>query len=266
MILGGVHGNELTGIAVVRELREAFATGHLRLVSGTVTLGLGNPEAIRLGLRATEPYADLNRSFVEEKMASPSFYEHRRAAELAPVIAQADVLIDIHATNKPSAPFIVATAHDSRRASLAARFPCADYLVAPDAVIGGTTDGWISRHGGFGIGFESGLASDVTKVASTKRAVLDVLADLQLIGRTKTRSHAQRVVVLEEAVMFSGKAFAFAPGKGLASFEPFAMGEVIGLLDDRPIAAPYDGLLMFPKPDHLRRPGLPVAFLARTRE
>lgn len=265
MLLGGVHGNELTGIEVVRSLIRSFDDGTLQLTAGTLTLALGNPEAIRLGSRATAPYADLNRSFAPQRLARPATYEERRAAELAPFIASADVLIDIHATNKPSRPFVVATAHDARRAALAARFACDDFLVAPDAVIGGTTDGWISAHGGIGLGYESGLADDTSKVATTRSAVLDVLADLGLLARRHpARMHAQRVTTLDRAVMFTGASFAFAAGKGLASFEPFRRGEVIAVMDGAPVTAPYDGLLMFPKPDRLRHPGLPAGFLAKT--
>jgi succinylglutamate desuccinylase len=265
IVLGGVHGNELTGIRVVNDLVSAFSGGEAALAAGTLTLALGNPEAIRLGLRATEPYADLNRSFTPEKIAGRSTYEEVRAAELAPIITEADVLIDIHATNRPSKPFVVATDHDQRRTALAARFPCDAFLVSPDEIIGGTTDGWVSRCGGYGIGFESGLASDVTRVRSTKDAVIAALGDLGLLPPDAGGKPclAKDVICLTSAVTFHGGSFEFAPGKGLASFEPFKKGELLAILDDEPIVAPHDGLLMFPKPEHLRRPGLPAAFLAQ---
>lgn len=264
IVLGGIHGNELTGIEVVRALVDGFSTGGLALAAGSITLALGNPKAIALGRRATAPELDLNRSFTEAKIAHPSAYEEERAAELAPFIADADVLIDVHATNKPSKPFVVATEFDGRRGDLAKRFPCDAFVVAPDAVIGGTTDGWITRHGGFGIGYESGIAGDLTKVRRTKEAVLRIARDLRLLaGSVRGDVYAQDVIDIEKAVVLDGRTFEFSPGKGLASFEPFAENETLGHLDGRPVTAPFDGLLLFPKPDHLRRPGLPVGFLAR---
>ena len=265
MILGGIHGNELTGIDVVKDLVSAFTEKRMKLSSGTLTLALGNPRAVGLGLRATETGLDLNRSFLSETIAHPKAYEHERAAELAPFIAGADVLVDLHATNKPSKPFVVATTVDERRMKLARRFDCDAFVVAPDAVITGTTDGWISSHGGFGIGFESGLAGDVTKVRNTRDAVLRTLCDLGMAAARREGGplYAQSVVRIEEAVIFAGSAFEFAAGKGLASFEPYFKGETLGFMDERTVMTPSDGLLMFPKPAHLRRPGLPVAFFAR---
>lgn len=266
MVLGGVHGNELTGIEVVRSLVAEFTSGALRLSTGKLTLALGNPKAIELGRRSTEPRFDLNRSFVSGTIAHPESYEHERAGELAPFITDADTLVDLHATNKPSKPFVVATTVDARRMDLARRYACDAFVVAPEAVIAGTTDGWISTHGGFGIGYESGLAGDVTKVREVREAVLRTMCDLGMIVPRSVHgpSFAQSVVRIEKAVNLSGREFEFAAGKGLASFEPFAKGQTLGFIDGKAVTTPFDGLLMFPKPAHLRVPGLPVAFFSRT--
>ncbi|HTK04156.1 MAG TPA: succinylglutamate desuccinylase/aspartoacylase family protein [Candidatus Eisenbacteria bacterium] len=263
MVLGGVHGNELTGIEVIKDLVAEFTAGTMKLSCGKLTLALGNPAAIELGLRATEPHFDLNRSFVPGTIAHPGSYEHERASELAPFIAEAEVLVDLHATNKPSKPFVVATAVDATRMKLAARYACDAFVVAPDAVIAGTTDGWITAHGGYGIGYESGLAGDVTKVRDVRTSVLRTMADLGMIAFGRGPSYRQDVVRIEEAVLLSGRVFEFAAGKGLASFEPFAKGQTLGFIDGKAVTTPFDGLLMFPKPAHLRVHGFPVAFFSR---
>ena len=111
VIFGGVHGNEVTGSMLVEELRRDMEAGRVALAAGTLTLALGNPRAIASSTRGSEPHADLNRSFTPVVLSAPdradAHYEHRRARELAPLLAAADILVDLHATNKPSQPFLV---------------------------------------------------------------------------------------------------------------------------------------------------------------
>ncbi len=112
LVLGGVHGNEVTGVMLVERLRADLESGALALAAGTLTLVVGNPRAVELGTRGSEPHADLNRSFTAKALDAngPDEYEARRARELAPIIAASDLIIDLHATNKPSDPFAIAIA------------------------------------------------------------------------------------------------------------------------------------------------------------
>ena len=75
-------------------------------------IGLGNPNAINLNKRATSNQEDLNRCFttVSEETTKNELnnlsYEKQRALEIRPILNATSILIDIHATNKPSVPFI----------------------------------------------------------------------------------------------------------------------------------------------------------------
>jgi predicted deacylase len=260
MVLGGVHGNELTGIRAVHRLRERF--GVEKLARGMLTVAIGNPAAVARGTRGSAPHMDLNRSFRAELLAEPKTYEERRAAELAPFIAEADALLDLHAVNTPSEPFVVATAHDARRAELGAAFPCRTYVVAPDAIIPGSTDGWAGRCGRYGIGYESGHMRDLARLDEVKRGVDGVMRRLGLVGGPPETGERQAVIRIEEPIVLDGEAFAFASGRGKEGFEPFAKGDVLGHIDGRPVRAPFSGLLLFPKPKRLHRTGSPVGFLA----
>lgn len=266
LVLGGVHGNERTGVQAVRWLRARFGAKGERLKTGTLTVALGNPEAVRLNMRGSAAHRDLNRCFKPELLAAPATYEERRAAVLAAAIAEADVLVDLHAVNTPSKPFVVATSHDPLRAALGSAFPCDTYVVAPDEIIAGSTDGWIDRCGGYGIGYESGYMKDLSRMAEVKAGIDRIMRKLGLVGGVKGAEAEQSVITIKEPLILEGESFAYAEGRGKTSFEPVAKGDVLGVMDGRPLKAPFTGLLLFPKPKRLHKTGLPVGFLAVEQE
>lgn len=262
LVLGGVHGNERTGVQAVRWLRERFGPAGERLTRGTLTVALGNPEAVRRNTRGSAPHHDLNRCFKADLLAAPRTYEEKRAAVLATYIAEADALVDLHAVNTPSKPFAIATSHDPLRSALAAAFPCDTYVVASDQVIPGSTDGWIDRCGGYGIGYESGYMKDLTRMAEVKAGVDRIMRKLGLYGSPRIGTRKQKVITIEEPLILEGESFTYAADRGKTSFEPVAKGDVLGLMDGKPLKAPFSGLLLFPKPKRLHKTGSPVGFLA----
>ncbi len=89
MILGGVHGNELSGIQTIKSLRTKMESTTM-LERGTVTLALGNIKAIAQNTRGSEPLSDLNRCFtpaILSNISNSNPYEHHRAQALAPFLA-----------------------------------------------------------------------------------------------------------------------------------------------------------------------------------
>jgi predicted deacylase len=206
---------------------------------------------------------DLNRCFKSELLKAPQTYEEKRAAVLATVIAEADVLIDLHAVNTPSKPFVIATTHDARRAALGMSFPCDTFVVAPDDIIAGSTDGWIERCGGYGIGYESGYMKDLSRMAEVKSGIDRILRKLGLIsGGTDGPSSRQAVITIQEPLLLEGETFTYAEGRGKRSFEQVAKGDILGFIDGRPLKASFSGLLLFPKPKRLHKTASPVGFLA----
>jgi predicted deacylase len=264
LVLGGVHGNELSGIVVVREMLEAFERQPGLLAAGTLTLAFGNPAAIARGTRGSGPHRDLNRAFIPERLADRGLYEHRRAAILAARIDEADVLLDLHATNKLSEPFLATTALTDRHLRLSQAFACDRLVVVSPSAIEGTTDSRINSRGGTGFVYESGLAGDVTNVEAVRMAVNFVMA---LEGMMRYASPpprpAKRIFELTEALRLTEAGFRFADGRGLRSFEPMRAGDLIGYAGDAPVTAPYDGVLLFPKIPNLWKLGAPLVFFAR---
>lgn len=85
LAVGGTHGDEPTGVAVVEELIKEGIDG----IDGLIA----NPEAVLKNMRFVE--TDLNRSF---GVASPLSMEERRAKEIVPYLHDADLIIEFHDT------------------------------------------------------------------------------------------------------------------------------------------------------------------------
>jgi succinylglutamate desuccinylase len=267
MVVGGIHGNEVTGSMLVEALRRDLSAGTLALSAGTLTLALGNPRAIASGTRGSEPHADLNRVFTDARLAdaADTSYETQRARELAPLLASADYLIDLHATNKPSQAFLVLATDSPKHRALCRFFACEEILHVPETVISGTTVGLVDLHRGTGVCFESGWVGDLTRVGEMRRSVEAILRHTGLLAPAEapTLQDDQRLFVLTSAITLTDAGFAFAEGRGQRSFEPFAAGDLLGHHGAAPLTAPCDGVLMFPKVPELWSVGAPVGFLAR---
>ncbi|KAM9818706.1 N-acyl-aromatic-L-amino acid amidohydrolase (carboxylate-forming) B [Syngnathus typhle] len=103
-ICGGTHGNEMTGVYVIREMekKKKDKVGN----SVTVTTVLSNPEAVKVCRRYIDK--DLNRCFTDTLLSAPlsanSPYEMKRAHELNALLGPkgnlqaVDFLCDIHNT------------------------------------------------------------------------------------------------------------------------------------------------------------------------
>jgi hypothetical protein len=85
LILGGVHGNELLGIKLVKYLQANPIKGVDALIA--------NPKAVERNIRFTE--ADLNRSFGCKNVNN---YELKVAYKLAKVFKKYDCVLDFHNT------------------------------------------------------------------------------------------------------------------------------------------------------------------------
>lgn len=283
-ILGGVHGNERIGVRVLDALRLAlFGVSPLRtsagthviptLTRGSITLAYGNPAAIRIGTRGSSPHADLNRCFPLDVLSSPApgteqSYEQRRARELAPILATSDILLDLHSTNKPSEPFVRIAGHTVVPSSLlqiAQRLPCSILLHDPKYLLAGghvaLTDEFVGAHGGLGVCFESGVATDVSdaKVERIVASILDVLAhDAQVIAPLAAPPTPQtplETFEITQVFTLTDAGFRWANGIGDTNFQCVRAHEPIGFVGDAPFAVDYDAHIVFPKVAALWRVG-----------
>jgi len=114
-IVGGTHGNELTGVYLVKKFdRAPESIG--RSTFETIAL-LANPQACEIGRRYVD--IDLNRCFRQQDLQNPhlSSYEAQRAKEIYHIISskntqQQSLIIDLHSTtSNMGLTFILASQH-----------------------------------------------------------------------------------------------------------------------------------------------------------
>ena len=108
-IIGGVHGNELTGVYLLKKWLKNKETTRSSFETELIT---GNPEAIKAGRRFID--TDLNRSFTKENLSAqnPESLEARYAKQLSEKYGpksekSLDFLIDLHTTTANMASSIV---------------------------------------------------------------------------------------------------------------------------------------------------------------
>jgi succinylglutamate desuccinylase len=132
VIVGGTHGNELTGIYLVKKFQQCPHLLH-RPSLECVTL-LANPAAIAVNRRYID--RDLNRCFADEDLANPTLtsYEDRRAKEIAAQLGpkshpKADVIIDLHSTTANMGLTVLPSSKDPLNLRLAAYLSTLNPLV-----------------------------------------------------------------------------------------------------------------------------------------
>ncbi|KAF4035892.1 Succinylglutamate desuccinylase / Aspartoacylase family [Phytophthora infestans] len=305
-LVGGVHGNERIGVEVLDALRLALlraaplsTANNLfpRIKRGSVTLVYGNPRAQRIGKRGSEPHADMNRCFPRDLMEIPESkldlsYEQRRAKELAPLFASSDLLVDLHSTNKPSPPFVRLSGYDNvppQLMKISGRLPTRMLLLDPKHLIGdgnvALTDEFVSAHGGMGVCYESGLATDLsqTKIDSITRSILQILyhdmdaiefvdADGQLrssknvrlndVGATEKFS-TRDAYEISQVFKLASRGFRWADGVGEENFQRIPAGKPIGFIGSETFTVNYDSHIVFPKIPALWKIDAPLGWLTR---
>lgn len=114
LIVGGTHGNELTGAYIVKKL-ERYPDRVRRSTFETVTL-LGNPKAFAAGRRYLDK--DLNRCFrkLDLQDLTRADYEEIRAREINSLFGAngktpADVILDLHSTTANMGLTLIANEH-----------------------------------------------------------------------------------------------------------------------------------------------------------
>src|SRR3990172_9122835 len=131
MINALTHGNEVCGLYAADQLLR----WDVRPARGRLTLSLPNVAAFAR-FSTDRPAAsrwgddDFNRVWSPAKLDGPgATSELRRARELRPVVASADLLLDLHSMHLPAPPVMIAGPHAKGRA-LAARVGVPAFVVS----------------------------------------------------------------------------------------------------------------------------------------
>ncbi|MFW5738756.1 MAG: succinylglutamate desuccinylase/aspartoacylase family protein [Myxococcota bacterium] len=151
-ILAGVHGDEQAGFHAIDALidrlhRQPLLRGRLSLLPGNVAAA-GKKHASR-----TAGGQDMNRLFLEPAQLEAEGLVAKgpdwdRAQQLASHLRDVDVLLDLHATSVPTAPFAVTDRVDDRARTMLAGFPVDRLLYDYPRCVPGTAIGFVQRHGG----------------------------------------------------------------------------------------------------------------------
>ena len=189
-IIGGVHGNERTGVEVLRQWqRQDFSSQFPGLKCHYF---LANPKAIAANQRYID--RDLNRCFRQRDLNNTALggYEYGQARQLARQIAEADIdlIIDLHTTTAAMGTTLILNQSQPVLLNLAAYLSQADPSIrvlqyAPQADLP-----YIRGLCELGLTIELGPVpqgiNDPTAIATTQRTVVKILNYLQALTSGNT--------------------------------------------------------------------------------
>ncbi|MES2152026.1 MAG: succinylglutamate desuccinylase/aspartoacylase family protein [Pseudomonadota bacterium] len=278
IVTGAVHGNETCGTKGILRVMEMIDNGALHIAAGSVTfVPVTNPLAYALGQRGGE--RNLNRNLFPN--ADPQDFEDQVANWLCPLLAQHDVLLDLHSFNAESEPFVMVGprnnddplqpfAHAEQERALARRLGVRRFVDGWLATYGqgvqrrigkgdaaqletvlrygvGTTE-FMRSTGGYALTLECGQHKDPAAPEVAFKAIMNTLAHLGLIEAEAPaplaldQMEALSMVAVHDKLHVDDR---FT--RSWASFDPVAKGEQIGVrADGTPVTAQFDGRILFP--------------------
>ncbi|MFM1842414.1 MAG: hypothetical protein RLZZ490_1150 [Cyanobacteriota bacterium] len=188
-IIGGVHGNERTGVEVVRQWQRRDISAQFPGLK--CHYFLANPRAIAANRRYID--RDLNRCFRQQDLnnSARAGYEYRRARQLAQQIAEADIdlIIDLHTTTAAMGTTLILNQSQPVLLNLAAYLSQTDPSIrvlqyAPQADLP-----YIRGLCELGLTIELGPVPQgvniPTAIATTQRTVIKILNYLQTLALGK---------------------------------------------------------------------------------
>jgi len=278
IVTGAVHGNETAGTRGIERVIGEIERGEIDIVRGSVTfVPVCNPLAYREGRRMGE--RNLNRRLLPT--ATPQDYEDRLGRVLCPLLAEHEVLLDLHSFRSPGRPFVMRGpadndgalepfAHAKAEAALAAHVgpnrvvegwmqAYADGVarrkargLTPGAVhedpsYGVGTTEWMRSQGGYGVTLECGQHDDPAAPDVAHHAIRQTLALLRIaegIALAPPQRPFECLRLVEVIDRFdAGDRFV----KTWTSFDALREGELIAQrADGTELRAPRDGFIVFP--------------------
>lgn len=295
IVLGAVHGNETCGTRAIERVLAEFDAGTITLASGQVTfVPVTNPLAHQLGQRAGE--RNLNRNL--RPSVAPQDYEDRIANVLCPLLAEHEVLLDLHSFHSPGEPFAMIGppdnsgalepfAHAAEEEALALRLGPRRIvegwldtyaagvtarlqrsapseraqLLSTDPSYGVGTTEYMRSRGGYAITLECGQHAHPQAPEVAYRAIRRTLAHLGLVNEPPPPARVD-VELLRLAEVTDRLHADDRLARAWLSYEPLQAGELIAQrADGTALHAPADGFIVFPNPAAL--PGNEWFYFAR---
>ncbi|CAN5198963.1 M14 family metallopeptidase [soil metagenome] len=283
IVLGAVHGNETCGTQGIRRAINDIENGQLHIRRGSVTfVPITNPLAYARKQR--EGHRNLNRNFCPT--AEPADFEDRIVNWLAPLLAQHDVLLDLHSFHTAGQPFVMLGPEDNSGALEPFAHSAKERALAQHLGVRRFVDGWLDTYadgvanrvrqaeasksrtdslntdarygvgtteymrsvGGYGVTLECGQHEDAQSPAVAYRAIRNALAFLNICDEPAPQAVSDTESLRLYKVVDKKQAEdGFA--RAWASFDRLEAGQLIGTFaDGTPVIAEKDGYIVFPNP------------------
>ncbi|MYM74470.1 succinylglutamate desuccinylase [Duganella sp. FT134W] len=271
-----VHGDETCGTKAILRLMQELDSGTFAIQRGSVTfVPVTNPLAYAKGERTGE--RNLNRNLFPN--ADPQDFEDRVANWLCPLLAQHDVLLDLHSFNAASEPFVMVGPrnndgplepfkHEQQERALAKRLGVRRFVDGWLRTYGdgvqrrmsgsnelqtvlrygmGTTE-YMRSVGGYALTLECGQHNDPQAPEVAYRAILNTLAFLGMIDAPEPEPVApEQMEALSMVAVYDKQHADDTFSRNWSSFDPVRQGEEIGRrADGTPVLAEFDGRILFP--------------------
>jgi predicted deacylase len=276
IVTGAVHGNETCGTRGIERVLSEIDSGALEILRGRVTfVPVTNPLAYMKGDRAGD--RNLNRNLAPT--VNPKDFEDRVANWLCPLLAQHEVLLDLHSTRAKAEPFAMLGPGDNDGELQPFRHSDAERTMARHLGVKRFVDGWLETYakgvarrvkegtgselnrspiygvgtteymrsvGGYAVTLECGQHDDPSSVEIAYRAIHNVLAFLGISQEPKPEPvAAYEALHLHQVIDRVHAEDTFS--RAWSSFDRFSKGELIGTRQDgTKVHAPQDGWIMFP--------------------
>jgi len=254
VVLGfATHGNESGTLPAAVRLQRELADGSLAH-GGPLSLLIGNPEAVQAGQRFLDE--DFNRVFTFDRPADSR--ERKRAEVVRPLLDAADIFLDFHQTQTPTAQAFWTFPWDARHAAWARALAAASVGVtrkAGQSFSPGTCclDEYVRGRGKIGLTLELGMrGTDPRQAEATYNSArrLLQLVDLLETNITDLAACAQseppvQWYVVTQIVQADSPLTRLRPG--YENWSDVSAGEVVGDANSPHLRAQSAGVVLFPK-------------------
>jgi uncharacterized protein len=143
IVLGAVHGNEVCGTQAIMRIMAEIDAGKIILRKGKVTfVPITNPLAYAKNERSGD--RNLNRNLFPS--ATPQDFEDHIANWLCPLLAEHDILLDLHSFHTPGLPMVMMGPENNSGTLEAFKFAAEENALALRLGVNRFVDGWLDTY------------------------------------------------------------------------------------------------------------------------